>query len=149
VGTKQYQLLQFHFHHPSEERLDGKSFEMVAHLVHKDSQGDLVVVAVLVRHGKANPLIETLWANLPREKGVERTVEGTQIDAATLLPSERSYYTFTGSLTTPPCSEDVTWFVLRNPVQFSGGEIARFARLYPMDARPIQPLNGRVIEAGP
>jgi carbonic anhydrase len=149
IGASQYQLVQFHFHHPSEEKLNGKSFEMVAHLVHKDSQGKLAVVAVLVSHGKANPLIETLWSNLPRDKGVERTVEGTQIDVATLLPAERSYYTFTGSLTTPPCSEDVTWYVLRSPVQFSGPEIARFAKLYPMDARPVQPLNGRVIEAGP
>lgn len=149
IGAEQYQLVQFHFHRPSEEKIDGKAFDMVVHLVHKDREGKLVVVAVLVRNGRANPLIETLWNHLPNGKGVELVVANTQIDATTMLPPDRGYYTFTGSLTTPPCSEDVTWFVLRSPVQFSGQEIARFARIYPMNARPVQPLNGRVVEASP
>jgi carbonic anhydrase len=149
VGTRQYQLVQFHFHRPSEEKLDGKAFDMVVHLVHRDSDGKLAVVAVLVRNGHANPLIETLWSHLPSDKGAEQVIQATQIDAAALLPSDRTYYTFAGSLTTPPCSENVTWFVLRNPVEFSGQEIARFAKLYPMNARPVQPLNGRVVETSP
>ena len=149
VGGKQYELVQFHFHRPSEEKIDGKSFDMVAHLVHKDSSGNLAVVAVLVRSGQSNSLIATLWSHLPQEKGVEQLVANTQIDAARLLPSDRAYYTFTGSLTTPPCSEDVTWFVLRDPMQFSKQEVARFAKLYPMNARPVQPLNGRLVETSP
>jgi carbonic anhydrase len=147
VGAKQYQLVQFHFHRPSEEKIDGKAFDMVVHLVHKGSDGKLAVVAVLVHSGHANPLVATLWSHLPKDVGKEHVVEGTQIDAAKLLPSNKAYYTFTGSLTTPPCSEEVTWFVLRNPVQFSGQEVARFAKIYPMNARPVQPLNGRKIEA--
>jgi carbonic anhydrase len=149
VGSKRYELVQFHFHHPSEEKIDGKSFPMVVHLVHKADDGKLAVVAVLVRAGQANPLIETLWAHLPKEKGAEQVDTNAQIDATTLLPADRAYYTFDGSLTTPPCSEDVTWFVLRNPVQFSAKEVSRFAKIYPMDARPTQPLNGRVVEASP
>jgi len=149
VGGKTYELVQFHFHRPSEEKINGKSFDMVAHLVHKNSEGKLAVVAVLVKDGAANPLIETLWNNLPKNKGTERTVNATRIDASTLLPADKAYYTFTGSLTTPPCSEDVTWFVLRNPVELSGREIGRFAKIYPMNARPVQPLNGRVVEASP
>jgi carbonic anhydrase len=149
VGGKQYQLVQFHFHRPSEEKIDGKGFDMVVHLVHKSADGKLAVIAVLVKNGQANPLIETLWNNLPKDKGAERAIENTQIDATALLPQDRAYYTFAGSLTTPPCSEDVTWFVLRNPVQFSGKEIERFAKIYPMNARPVQPLNGRTVEASP
>ena len=149
VGPKRYQLVQFHFHRPSEEKIDGKAFDMVVHLVHQDGDGKLAVVAVLVRNGDTNPLIETLWKHLPNEKGVEQVVGDTQIDATALLPPNKAYFKFTGSLTTPPCSEDVTWFVLRNPVQFSGQEIARFAKVYPMNARPVQPLNGRLVQVSP
>jgi len=149
VGAKQYQLVQFHFHRPSEEKIDGKASDMVVHLVHKDGAGELAVVAVLIHGGHANPLIEMLWNHLPEEKGKEQVVGDTLIDATALLPADRAYYTFTGSLTTPPCSEDVTWFVLRDPVQFSKQEIARFAKIYPMNARPVQPLNGRMVLTGP
>lgn len=148
-GGRQYQLVQFHFHHPSEEKIDGKAFDMVIHLVHQDSEGKLAVIAVLVREGHANPLIETLWKHLPKERGIEQTVGDTRIDATALLPPGREYYRFMGSLTTPPCSEDVTWLVLRNPVQFSGQEVARFAKIFPMNARPVQPLNGRLVETTP
>jgi carbonic anhydrase len=149
VGGKTYELVQFHFHRPSEEKINGKAFDMVAHLVHKNSEGKLAVVAVLVKNGSANPLIDTLWKNLPAAKGKERVAEGTHIDASELLPADKAYYTFTGSLTTPPCSEEVTWYVLKSPVELSTKEIQRFAKLYPMNARPVQPLNGRVVEASP
>jgi carbonic anhydrase len=146
VGGRSYELVQFHFHKPSEEKINGRPFDMVAHLVHRNAEGKLAVVAVLIRNGQANPLIETLWTHLPADKGAERTVAGTRIDASALLPSNRSYYTFTGSLTTPPCSEDVTWLVLRNPAELSTAQIARFGKIYPMNARPVQPLNGRIVE---
>jgi carbonic anhydrase len=103
---------------------------------------------VLLKNGKPNKLVETLWKNLPPEKEKEAAVEGVQVNAADLLPANRAaYYTFTGSLTTPPCSEGVTWFVLRTPTSISSTEVARFAQLYPMNARPTQPLNGREIRA--
>ncbi|HVS25601.1 MAG TPA: carbonic anhydrase family protein [Gammaproteobacteria bacterium] len=149
VGGKRYELQQFHFHKPSEEKLDGKSYDMVAHLVHKDADGKLAVVAVLLAKADAgNPLIKTLWDNLPSKKEVESAVDAVTIDATDLLPTNRSYYTFSGSLTTPPCSEGVTWFVLRSPTAISGDEVARFAKSYPLNARPAQPLNGREVKAG-
>jgi carbonic anhydrase len=150
VQGKRYELVQFHFHKPSEEKINGKSADMVAHLVHKDADGNLAVVAVLLKTGQPNKLVETLWKNLPPEREKETAVEGVQVNAADLLPANKAaYYAFTGSLTTPPCSEGVTWFVLRTPTSISSTEVARFAKLYPMNARPTQPLNGREIRATP
>jgi carbonic anhydrase len=146
VGGTRYELVQFHFHKPSEEKIDGKAHAMVAHLVHKGADGKLAVVAVLLDAGGTNPTIDTIWKNLPQEKGKEATVNAT-IDAATLLPADHGYYTFQGSLTTPPCSEDVRWFVLKTPVKVAGSEITAFGKIYPMNARPSQPLNGRTVEA--
>lgn len=149
VGDDQYELVQFHFHKPSEEKVNGKSFDMVAHLVHKDAAGHLAVVAILLSAGdKENAFIETLWNNLPKTKEAETSVDSVTIDVADLLPANHAYYTFPGSLTTPPCSEGVTWFVLQHTTGVSKGEVARFGRLYPKDARPVQPLYGREIKAG-
>jgi len=147
IGGHRYELQQFHFHKPSEESIDGKRREMVVHLVHKDDAGKLAVVAVLLKAGDTNPVIAALWSNLPVHKEAEVELQGVQIDPADLLPRDRSYYTFAGSLTTPPCSEGVTWYVLKSPSQLSTGEIARFGKAYPMNARPLQPLNGRVVRA--
>ena len=145
VGGSKYELVQFHFHKPSEERLDGKSYDMVAHLVHKDAAGKLAVVAVPLKKGSENPLIETLWKNLPKEKEREQEAAGVTINVADLLPAKRGYYAFEGSLTTPPCSEGVRWMVLKDSSPISAGELAAFGKLYPMNARPVQPLNGREV----
>jgi len=102
-------------------------------------------VAVLLERGEDNPLIHKLWNDLPKEKGKEEFAPDIQIDADGLLPHDHSYYTFSGSLTTPPCSEDVTWFVLKHPVSVSAAEIERFSKLYRNDARPVQPLYDRVV----
>jgi len=147
VGDKRYQLTQFHFHHPSEERINGKGFEMVAHLVHATPDGALAVVAVLLGTGGENPVIASLWQHLPPHEGPEQALDDVQIDATGLLPQNHGYYTFAGSLTTPPCSENVTWFVLKTPAQISQNQADAFGRLYPRDARPIQPINGRVVLA--
>jgi len=147
VGGTRYELLQFHFHRPSEEKINGKSFAMVAHLVHKNSAGKLAVVAVLLDKGGASELIDTLWKNIPKEKEKETVAANVTIDAAKLLPENRGYYTFQGSLTTPPCSEGVTWFVLKTPLKIADGQIAAFGKIYSMNARPVQPLNGRIIQA--
>ena len=147
VAGKHYELVQFQFHKPSEEKIDGKGHDMVAHLVHQGAGGKLAVIAVLLDTGRENRLIKTLWDNLPKEKGKEHVVDAVKISALDLLPANKGYYTFAGSLTAPPCSEEVTWFVLKTPVQVSADEIARFAKAYPMNARPVQPVNGRDIEA--
>jgi carbonic anhydrase len=143
---KVYELVQFHFHRPSEERVNGKAFDMVVHLVHKAEDGKIAVVAVLLEQGKDNPVIQTVWNNLPLEKNEDVAPPASSIDVAQLLPESRSYYTYMGSLTTPPCSEGVLWLVLKQPQQLSAEQLAIFARLYPNNARPIQPGFSRLIK---
>jgi len=145
VGEKIYTLKQFHFHHPSEEQVDGKTFRLVAHLVHADADGHLAVVAVLFELGSANPLVDTLWTNIPSEKEKPQDIPSVSIQVLDLLPNERDYFTYAGSLTTPPCSEGVSCFVLKGYATVSPQQVAAFAKIYPMNARPIQPINGREI----
>lgn len=145
VMNKMYELVQFHFHRPSEERINGRASEMVAHLVHKDADGKLAVVAVQLNGGSPNGLVQTIWNNLPLEKN-DPVIPTSTIDMNQLLPERREYYTYMGSLTTPPCSEGVLWMVMKQPVQLSADQIAIFARLYPMNARPIQAGSGRLIK---
>ena len=145
VLGRRYELLQFHFHRPSEERIDGRQFDMVAHLVHKDAEGRLAVVAVLLDRGTGHPLVQTVWNNLPLEKG-EEVAASVALDLNNLLPQDRRYFTYMGSLTTPPCSEGVLWMVLRQPVPISPEQVGIFSRLYPMNARPIQSASGRLIK---
>jgi carbonic anhydrase len=145
VGDQRYQLKQFHFHRPSEEKVHGKGFAMSAHLVHDNGSGKLVVVAILLQTGEDNALIRELWKELPKEKNRETVLDNVQIDISRILPLERRYYTFVGSLTTPPCSEDVTWIVLKHPTTISPTEVEQFSHLYPNDARSTQPLYGRTV----
>ena len=146
VADKSYTLKQFHFHHPSEEHINGRGYDMVAHLVHADASGHLAVVAVLIQKGAAtNAFIDTVWTNIPNEKEKAVDVPGVSLNVKDLLPADHGYYTFTGSLTTPPCSEGVTWIVLKTSVEISAAQLAEFAKLYPKDARPIQPVNHREI----
>jgi carbonic anhydrase len=145
VGEQIYTLKQFHFHHPSEEHVDGKGFPLVAHLVHADADGHLAVVAVLFELGSANPLIDTLWKNIPSEKEKPQDIPSVSIQVRDLLPNGVGYFTYTGSLTTPPCTEGVSWYVLKRHVTVSPQQLAAFAKIYPMDARPIQPTDGRDI----
>lgn len=145
VMGKSYELAQFHFHKPSEERISGKSFEMVVHLVHKDIDGRLAVIAILLERGKAHSVIQQVWNNLPLEKNEAMTAL-TALDLNLLLPVKREYYTYMGSLTTPPCSEGVLWMVMKEPVEISHEQLAIFSRLYPMNARPIQKTSGRLIK---
>jgi carbonic anhydrase len=145
VMGRRFELLQFHFHRPSEERINGRQFDMSAHLVHRAADGRLAVVAVLLEQGRDQPLVQTVWNNLPLEKGEALPAPGL-LDVAQLLPESRSYYTYMGSLTTPPCSEGVLWMVMRQPVQLSAAQLAIFSRLYPMNARPLQAGSGRLIK---
>jgi carbonic anhydrase len=145
IGDKRYELKQFHFHHPSEETIKNKRFPMEVHLVHSDADGNLAVVSVLLEEGSANPLVEALWGIAPKSAGPEKMDDNLQINAADLLPANRSYFTFAGSLTTPPCTEGVSWFVFETPVTISKRQVAKFAAIYPYDERPTQPLNGRTV----
>ncbi len=145
VTGRRFELVQFHFHRPSEERIDGKLFDMVVHLVHKDTEGRLAVVAVLLERGSAQGFVQSVWNNLPLEKGEEVAARGA-LNLNDLLPAERSYFTYMGSLTTPPCSEGVLWMVMKKPLPISAEQIGIFTRLYPMNARPIQAVSGRLIK---
>lgn len=146
VGGKTFELVQFHFHKPAEERVNGRGFEMVAHLVHRDKEGRLAVVAVLFIAGTDHPLIQTLWNNLPIAQLREDELPAVKIDVAQLLPKVRGYYTYIGSLTTPPCTEGVQWIVLKTPVQVSREQIDVFAKVHDKSARPTQAANGRLIK---
>jgi carbonic anhydrase len=146
VGDQRYQLTQFHFHRPSEEYVRGKPFDMVVHLMHVASDGKIAGVAVLLKAGRPNATIQQLWDHMPKTPGKEEEIAGVNIDPAAMLPHDTAYYTYMGSLTAPPCTEGVTWFVLKTPVEVSPDEIKSFAKLYPHDVRPPQPINGRVVK---
>jgi carbonic anhydrase len=145
VGDTRYELTQFHFHHPSEEYVHGKPYAMAAHLMHASSDGRVAGVTVLLESGAPNATVQRLWDHMPPVPGTEHEIGGLEIDPAGLLPRAFGYFTYAGSQTAPPCTEGVTWIVLKTPVEVSAAEIDAFAKLYPHDVRPVQPLNGRVV----
>lgn len=145
VDSHQYQLKQFHFHAPSENLLDGKHFPLEAHFVHADADGNLAVVAVFFETGAANAALEKLGKDLPLRAGDKHDLD-VKIAAAEMMPKKRDYYRFSGSLTTPPCSEGVNWLVLKQPVTASEQQIEHLhAAMGHDNARPVQPLNARII----
>lgn len=144
VGEQRYELLQFHFHTPSEETIAGRHAAMVAHFVHRNAAGELGVVGVLLERGRHNPAFEPIFAHLPRP-GESITVQALTLDLAALLPADKRYYAYEGSLTTPPCSQGVSWMVLKTPVTLGAAQIKAFRRLFSANARPVQPLNERTV----
>lgn len=145
VMGKRFELSHLEFRRPAEERVNGRSYDMSVHLVHRSDDGQTAVVAVLMEKGVEHPLIQTLWDNLPLERDVEVAPEAA-IDLNALLPENRAYWTFMGSLTTPPCTEGVLWMVMKQPVQVAADQVAIFSRVYRANARPVQPANGRLVK---
>ncbi len=145
IDSKPYELVQWHFHRPSEEQFDGKPFAMNIHFVHKNDAGDIVVLGVMVKEGNENPGIRTLWSHAPQKEGPAVTPEGVKFNPANLLPREREFFSYQGSLTTPPCTEPIRFFILKTPINMSREQIDQFP--FKLNARPVQPLNGRVIES--
>ncbi|WDJ84894.1 carbonic anhydrase [Xanthomonas campestris] len=147
VGGKQYDALQLHFHHPSEHLLNGRRFPMEAHIVHQGPDGTLGVLAIFFETGKANPAFQRVLDAMPNDKNQTRQVADALVRASDFLPpaNQRSFYRYEGSLTTPPCSETVDWVVLSQPVQVSREQINAFERVYPFNARPLQPLDRRFL----
>ena len=144
VDGHTYNLLQFHFHTPSENTVGGHSFPMEAHLVHGDDAGNLAVVGVLFEKGVENPFIASVWAHMPAKVGEKKELEDIYLNVEGLLPTDRSYYRFNASLTTPPCSEGVRWMVLKNPVPVAAAQTKEFNTLMGGDNnRPVQPVNAR------
>ncbi len=143
VDGHDYELKQFHFHSPSENQIEGKSYPLEAHLVHADASGNLAVVAVMFDEGAKNTALAKAWAKLPQQAGQKSAADATVED---LLPEVRDYYRYNGSLTTPPCTEGVTWLVMKNPVTASAEQIERFAHvIHQPNNRPLQPVNARPV----
>lgn len=146
IKGEKYNLVQFHLHTPSETLIDGKDFPMEIHFVNQSKSGDLAVIGVFVKEGKANPEVAKIIKHLPAQKKQQYQIKGVDIDLTGLLPTDRSYYNFPGSLTTPPCSEGLQWYVMVNPIQASAEQIAALkAVMLPANARPVQPLNNRAV----
>lgn len=138
-------LQQFHFHAPSENTVHGKHYAMEMHLVHKDDSGDITVVAVMFEQGAANTELDKLWATMP-EKIDQSTKISTQMNLNALLPKDKTYWRFSGSLTTPPCSEGVSWIVLKHPLTLSAAQLEKFSHtMHHSNNRPPRPLHGRVV----
>lgn len=147
VDGNRYALQQFHFHSPSEHTVNGKHSDMEMHLVHKSDDGTIAVIGVLIDQGADNPAFDQVWNYLPTETNRERK-ESVTIDAATLLPTDSNYYRYTGSFTTPPCTEDVLWMILKTKVELSEQQITTFRKIIDGNNRPVQPINDRTV-AGP
>uniref|UniRef100_UPI003BA03050 carbonic anhydrase n=1 Tax=Aeromonas dhakensis TaxID=196024 RepID=UPI003BA03050 len=140
-----FELKQFHFHAPSENLIEGKSYPLEGHLVHVNDQGELAVVAVMFEPGSANSALGRAWTSLPAKAGEQHQLKEA-VSAEQLLPAKRDYYRFSGSLTTPPCSEGVRWLVMKQPVQISQAQIDAFkAVMHHPNNRPVQPLHGRLV----
>ncbi|MAD42583.1 MAG: hypothetical protein CL623_09355 [Arcobacter sp.] len=144
IDNQKYYLKQIHFHTPSENQINGVSYPMEAHLVHANSAGDLAVVGVMFELGEDNIVLNKLLRNIPENTGDSNKLK-SEILGYDILPSNQDYYRFNGSLTTPPCSEGVKWFVLKTPVSISKSQLADFNAAMPTNNRPIQNINSRVI----
>jgi carbonic anhydrase len=143
VGKDKYDLLQYHFHHPSEHLIGGKNFPMEVHFVHRNAAGNLAVVGALMTAGRANAAFNKIVAAMPAKEGP--AIKRAAADPNQMLPAKRSYYQYSGSLTTPPCSEVVNWLLLREPIQVARADIDAFGKLFPMNARPAQKENRRFV----
>lgn len=146
VDGETYELVQFHFHAPSEHTVKGQFYDMEMHLVHKNRNNELAVVGVFLKKGVTNKLIQVLWDNIPAEINKENMVSGISINASGLLPKIRSYYHYYGSLTTPPCTEGVNWSVLKTPIEVSQDQVEKFMTVMGVDNnRPVLPVNKRFV----
>ncbi|WP_281557876.1 carbonic anhydrase [Thalassomonas sp. RHCl1] len=141
----QFDLKQFHFHSPSENTINGKSYPLEMHFVHADPSGNLAVIGVMFEQGNENQALSGLWQKMPAEKNTPVPL-AARFESTELLPKNKDYFRFNGSLTTPPCSEGVRWFVMQEPLQASDKQIEKFRKMMPGDTnRPLQSVNARVV----
>lgn len=148
LGQEALALQQFHFHTPGGDRLKGEDFPMAMHLLHKGRSGQLVSLVLLFRLGEANAALADLLPRMPAAGQPEQTLAGTTFDPTRLLPKQTAHYRYDGSLTAPPCTEGVAWIVMKQPQSLSAAQLAQLKQLFPPNARPVQPLHGRVISEG-
>ena len=149
IGKERYALQQFHFHTPGGDRIAGEEFPMAVHLLHKSASGQLLAVVVLFRLGKENPLLASLLPLIPARADGDHSPMGVTVEARSLLPSGRGYFRYPGSLTAPPCTEGVEWVVLKQPLELSPAQLARYRQRFADNARAVQPLHGRVVLESP
>lgn len=148
VGGRDYQLEEFHFHLPGEHRINGAGADMELQLVHRDPQGQLAIVAVPMKAGRrVNTTLSRIWDHMPAAGGTSFYDRQSGINPLFLLPTNRSYFSYPGSLTEPPCTEGVEWFVLTEPVEVDESYLHRLRQVIGHNARPVQPLNGRPVIA--
>jgi carbonic anhydrase len=145
IGNKTYRVLQFHFHHFSETTINHKHYPMEAHIVTQSKEGKFAVIGIFFKSGQANPFLAKIWKKMPKRSGKSITLK-QKINLTNLLPQKLSYYHFKGSLTTPPCTEGIQWYVLTTPAHASYTQINTFSAIYPNNYRPVQPLLKRIIE---
>lgn len=145
IGGQRYVLQQFHFHTPSGDRIAGEPFPMAAHLLHKSASGQLLAVVVLFRLGAENPFLRSLMPLIPAPADGDHAPPGITVDPGRLLPANRGYYRYSGSLTGPPCTEGVDWIILKQPLEISAAQLARYRARFPDNSRDVQPLHGRQV----
>ncbi|WP_082766513.1 carbonic anhydrase [Paramesorhizobium deserti] len=145
VDEERYELVQCHFHHPSEHLLKGARFPLECHFVHRLADDEIAVIGVLMKEGHRNDAFEEILTLAPKKSDEKVDIPGGHLAIKDLLPDTLHYIRYSGSLTTPPCSEAVNWMVLIKPIEISADQIARFAALYPNNARPVQPLHHRPV----
>ena len=143
VEGKQYKLVQFHFHTPSEHQFNGQYYDLELHFVHKDESGNLAVLGVMIEEGRKNEVLETVWDRLPKEASKKEVSKKYFIHLHELLPQNQMAYHYDGSLTTPPCTEEVKWIVFEQPIEMSKEQIKAFQEIFKNNHRPVQPLNER------
>jgi carbonic anhydrase len=143
VEGKEDKLVQFHFHTPSEHQFNGQNFDMELHLVHKDANNQLAILGVMIKEGALNTAFEKAWKILPKEETTEDIQLADPIDFMNVIPKDQHSFRYNGSLTTPPCSEEVKWIVLEQPIEMSKEQIDTFRQIFPDNHRPVQPLNER------
>lgn len=143
INRDQYVLQQFHFHTPSEHTFNGQSEALEVHLVHKNEKGNLTVLAVLIQAGDEHKTLSQIMRNLPKNE--RETFIVNDFDVSTIIPTKKAQYHYTGSLTTPPCSEEVQWIIMESPIELSEQEITTFKQLFKSNRRPVQPLHDRTV----
>ena len=145
IGNQSFTLSQFHFHTPGGDQINGEEFPMAAHFLHKNPSGKLLAVVVLFRVGNENPTLRTLLPLIPPQIDGNHSYPDIKIDATTLVPNNKGYYRYLGSLTAPPCTEGVEWIVLKIPIELSAPQLAAYRKRFLDNARIVQPLNERPV----
>ncbi len=145
INGENYQLVQFHFHTPSETQINGKTFPLEIHFVNQNQSGDVAVIAVFVKQGAYNPALAGILKNSPTTAKQLYTFNNTMVNVPALLPKNQAHYSFPGSLTTPPCTEGLQWIVMQQPIEASAQQLAQFEKVISSNARPVQPLNDRKV----